>query len=99
MSLLLNPAPKDFSGPAPQIALLFEGPLSSPALRIDAAPLANALAARAIVRESARIESYEFDIHERAFFYQRLLSERRRESERLKAEAEAAAQKTPNSSD
>ena len=99
VSLLLNPAPKDFSGPAPQIALLFEGPLSSPSLRIDAATLANALAARAIARESARIESYEFDIHERAFFYQRLLSERRRETERLKAEAEAAAQKAPNSAD
>ena len=72
-------------------------------MQIDAAALANALAARAIQRESARIESYEFDIHERAFFYQRLQSERRREAERLKAQAEAAAaaaaQKAPNSAD
>ena len=96
LSLLLNPAPKDFSGPAPQIALLFQGPFQ-PCLRIDAAALANALAARAIVRESERI-TYEFDIHERAFFYQRCCrsGDANRNGSR---EAEAAAQKTPNSSD
>jgi uncharacterized protein involved in outer membrane biogenesis len=100
LSLVLNPAPKDLSGPAPQIALLFQGPFSSPSVQIDAAALANALAARAILRESARIESYEFDVHERAFFYQRLLSERRREAERLsKEKTEAAAQKPPNPAD
>ncbi len=105
LDLPLSPPPKGFSGPAPLIALTFEGPLSAPAEKIDAAALANALAARAIERESARIEAYEFDAHERAFFYQRLSSERRREAERLKAEAEAqaaaaaAAQKAPNSAD
>ncbi len=99
LSLALNPPPKDFSEAAPQITLLFQGPFSSPSVQIDAAALTNALAARAILRESARIDSYEFDIHERAFFYQRLLSERRREAERLSQEkAEAAAQKASNPS-
>ncbi|MGO9674786.1 MAG: AsmA family protein [Methylocella sp.] len=98
LSLALSPLPKDFSGPTPEITLLFEGSLSNPSVRIDAAALVNALAARAILRGSARIESYEFDIHERAFFYQRLLSERRRETERRKASA-SALQKAPNSAD
>ena len=51
----------------------------------------NAVAARAIARASARIEAYEFDVRERAFFNERLQSERRREQDRLKAEADAKA--------
>ncbi|MGH6797602.1 MAG: hypothetical protein ACREDI_04380, partial [Roseiarcus sp.] len=98
LTFAVNAPPKDWSGPPPRIAVLIKGPLSAaPTVEIDAAALANGLAARAIAQESARIESYEFDIHERAFFYQRLLSERRREQERLSAAAEAAAgeQTTP----
>jgi hypothetical protein len=98
LTFALNAPPKDWSGPPPRIAILIRGPLSAaPTVEIDAAALANGLAARAIAQESARIESYEFDIHERAFFYQRLLSERRREQERVRAAAEAAAesQKAP----
>ncbi len=91
LTFALSAPPKDWSGPPPQIAVLVKGPLSAaPAVDVDAAALANGLAIRAIAQESARIESYEFDIHERAFFYQRLLSERGREQERLGAAAEAA---------
>jgi uncharacterized protein involved in outer membrane biogenesis len=94
VTFVLNAPPKNWSGPAPQITLNLKGPLSSPTAQIDAAAFANELAARTIMRESARIESFEFDIHERAFFYQRLLSERRREKERLAQEdaGTAAAQ-------
>lgn len=81
----LRPPPKNWDGPPPQITLNLKGPWSNPVMQIDAAALANALAARSIARESAQIELYEFDIHERAFFNQRLLSERRREREKTEA--------------
>ncbi|MEJ0094246.1 MAG: AsmA family protein [Methylocella sp.] len=95
VTFVLNAPPKDWSGSAPQITLYLKGPLSNPVPQLDAAAFANELAARAIMRESARIESYEFDIHERAFFYQRLLSERRWEKERLKAAEDAKAATPP----
>ncbi len=96
LTFVLKAPPKDWSGPPPQVAVLIKGPFTgAPAVEIEAAALANALAARAILRESARINSYEFDIHERAFFYQRLLSERRREQERLKAAEAVSAQTAP----
>lgn len=100
LNLVLNALPKDWSGSAPEVSVVIKGPLSAPSVQIDAAALANALSTRAILRESARIESYEFDAHERAFFYQRLLSERRRERERVHAAEDAsAAQKPPRPAD
>lgn len=92
LTIALNAPAKDWSGPPPQIALTFKGrPLSHPIREIDATAFANALAARAIARESARIDAYQFDIHERAVFNERLLSEQQRERERLKKEEEAGA--------
>ncbi len=76
--------PRNWSGPPPQISLGWRGVIADPAPMIDAAAFVNALAARAIARESARIEAQEFDVHEHAFFMNRLESERRRETERLK---------------
>ncbi len=76
--------PRNWSGPPPQVILGWHGALSDPMQTIDAATFVNALAARAIARESARIEAQEFDVHEHAFFMNRLESERRRETERLK---------------
>jgi hypothetical protein len=87
--LTLGNLPKDWKGPPPQISLVSKGPLANPARQFETATFVNALAARAIARESARIELQEFDLHERAFFYQRLQSERRREQERLRAEEQA----------
>jgi hypothetical protein len=94
LAFILTPPPKEFAGKdqggqPPRIALLWKGPFSNPAVEIDAAALANTLAARAILHAGARIESYEFEIHERAFFYERLRSERRREAERVGAAAKA----------
>ncbi|WP_036257813.1 AsmA family protein [Methylocapsa aurea] len=85
----LNRPAKDWDGRAPSITLKLKGPWSKPVREIDAASFANALAARAILRESARIEAFEFDVRERAFFHQRLLSERRRAQERIKMEEAA----------
>jgi hypothetical protein len=85
MRLSFGNLPKNWQGPAPQIGVDWKGPLASPSRTFDAATFTNALAARAIARESARIEIQEFDQHERIVSYQRLQSERRRERERLKA--------------
>jgi hypothetical protein len=89
LGLVLLALPKDWQGAPPRVALNFKGPLTSPVRTIEDASFVNALAARAIAREAARIQAYEFDLHERAFFNQRLQSERRREQERLKAEDDA----------
>lgn len=60
--------PADWKGPAPQISLVLEGKPEAPVRRIEAASLVNALAARAIERESLRVELLEIDIRERALF-------------------------------
>ncbi len=83
-ALSLVHLPKNWSGPPPQVTLAWKGNVFNPLQTIDAATFVNALAARAIARESARIEAQEFDVHEHAFFLNRLESERHRETERLK---------------
>ncbi|HEY5226479.1 MAG TPA: AsmA family protein [Methylovirgula sp.] len=87
--LSLAVLPKNWSGPQPSISLVSAGPLNHPVRTIESGIFVNTLAARAIARESARIEAQEFDIHEQAFFYNRLKSERRREDERTKAADDA----------
>ena len=87
----LDALPKGWSGPAPSIVLVYSGPVRSPKRRYETGAFINAVATRALARESARLDAYEFDIKERAYFNQRLASERRREQDRLQAEAEARA--------
>lgn len=88
-TLSLIVLPKDWHGSVPQIGLSTTGPINAPSRTIDSGAYLNALAARAIARESARIQAQEFDIHEQSFFYNRLKSERARTAERQKA-ADAA---------
>ncbi len=88
-ALSLAAVPKNWNGALPQVALSWNGNIASPTQSLDAAAFVNALAARAIARQSARIQAQEFDVHEHAFFLNRLQSERRREAERLKAEEDA----------
>ena len=73
----------------PAIETRFVGPPRAPMRTIETATLTQALAARAIAREQARIEAFEFDIRERAFFYRRLKSDRARDDARRRAEDEA----------
>ncbi len=89
LDLALMSLPKDWQGAAPRLALEFKGPLTNPVRTIESANFVNTLAARAIAREAARIQAYEFDLHERAFFNQRLQSDRRHDEEQRKAEEEA----------
>ena len=63
--------PKNWNGAPPQVAALWRGPLAAPQRDLDAGTYINALAARAIARESARIEALEADLRERAFFARR----------------------------
>lgn len=87
----LKTLPKNWTGTAPSIGVTLSGPFAAPRRFWDVGNFINAVAARAIARESARIEAYEFDVRERAIFNQRLQSERRREQDRRKAEADAKA--------
>ncbi len=63
--------PKNWNGTPPQIAALWRGPLIAPQRDLEAGVFVNALAARAIARESARIEALEADMRERALFARR----------------------------
>jgi hypothetical protein len=88
-ALSLAAVPKNWNGALPQVALSWNGNIADPMQSLDAVTFVNALAARAIARQSARIQAQEFDVHEHAFFLSRLQSERRREAKRLKAEEDA----------
>ena len=87
----LHALPKDWSGPTPSIVVTQSGPIGAPRRSFDVTAFLDTVAARAIARESARVEAYEFDIRERALFNARLQSDHRREQDRLKAEADAKA--------
>jgi hypothetical protein len=82
-SLTEKDLPKDWKAPLPQITLGFAGSPTRPSRSIEAGAFLNALAERAISLESTRLENFEFDLHEQAFFRERLRSERRREQENL----------------
>ena len=83
--LTLTALPRNWNDVPPQVALEWTGPLESPVRNIDATSFVNALAARAIARETARIEAQEFDVHEHAVALARLESARRQEADRLQA--------------
>ncbi len=92
--------PKDWSGAAPVATLIWQGRPGAMQRSVDAGPLLNAISARAIAREAARVEALEADIRERAYFNRRakafeFIRRRDREleiyfDERRRAEAEEA---------
>ncbi len=88
VGLTLVALPKDWQGPPPRLVVNFKGAPGNPARSIEAVGFVNTLAGRAIARETARIQAYEFDAHERAVFNQRLQTERRHDAE-VKAEEDA----------
>lgn len=92
----LKPPPR-WTGEAPRIRIVASGPLDKPQRGIEAAALLNALSARAIARETARIEALEADIRERAFFNRRQrmdqwVRQREREIAAFRAERERQEQ-------
>ena len=91
VDLAARDLPKTWGGPVPRVALLFKGPIAASTLTptIEIGPFLNVMAERAIARDSARIQAFEFDAHERAVANQRLAYAKRRDAERLKAEDDA----------
>jgi uncharacterized protein involved in outer membrane biogenesis len=71
-TLTLDQSIKFWSGPPPRISVVSRGPLMAPAREIDAASFVNGLQARAIARDTERIEMLDADIRERAFVNRRL---------------------------
>jgi hypothetical protein len=63
--------PKDWVGAAPVATLIWQGKPDAMQRSVDAGPLFNAISARAIAREAARVEALEADIRERAYFNRR----------------------------
>ncbi len=85
-------SPKDWVGAPPQVGVVWTGPFANPARDIDAATLVNGIAARAIARDQTRIQDFQDDIRERAFFAGRLRTiEAEQQAARDKAKAEADA--------
>jgi len=78
-----GPPPAGWRGEWPTVDVRWSGLKGAPRRSVDAGALVQALAARAIAREQARIEAFEFDVRERQFFYRRLRSERAREAARI----------------
>jgi hypothetical protein len=97
--------PRAWDGAPPQATIQWKGPLASPARNVDAASLGNALSARAIARETARVEALQADIRERAFFNRRMkglefLRQRDREIAAYEAEqARLAAEEAKRAAD
>lgn len=107
LEIVAGAAPAKWTEPNPRVRIAWSGPAQKTARSIDAASLVNGLSARAILRESARIEALEADIRERAMFNRRLRADewrRQREveirawqaeqerQERLRVEAERRAE-------
>jgi hypothetical protein len=88
--LTLTALPHTWSGAPPQVGVAWTGSLEAPVRNLDVTSFVNALAARAIVRETARIAAQEFDLHERAVALNRLQAPRRQEAERQQASADVA---------
>ncbi|MDB5642783.1 MAG: putative AsmA-like C-terminal region [Hyphomicrobiales bacterium] len=94
---------KDWTGGAPVATLVWQGRPGAIQRAVDAGPLFNAISARAIAREAARVEALEADIRERAYFNRRakafeFIRRRDREvavylDEQRRAEAEDARRK------
>lgn len=62
-----SPLPRDWAGSPPQITIIDRDGNRD----LDAGAFVNALASRAIAREAARIEAFEADVRERAYFARR----------------------------
>jgi uncharacterized protein involved in outer membrane biogenesis len=71
INLQAQTQPKGWSSLPPQAQIIWKGTWANPTRTIDVAALSNVLSARAIARESARLEALEADIRERAAFARR----------------------------
>lgn len=84
-------SPPGWTGSPPQAGIVWQGPVSAPVQRLDATSLLNGLASIRLTQELDRIDVFEQDARERAFFSRRLRSER----DRAAAEASPPAAPAP----
>ena len=75
LAMTLTAVPKDWVGALPQVRIGLRGPLAAPRRELETGGFVAGLAARAIARDTARIEALEADIRERAFFNRRRKSD------------------------
>jgi hypothetical protein len=92
-TVTLRTPPKDWVGTPPTLTVTWKGPFAAPARDIDAATLVNGIAARAIARDQARIEAFQDDVRERAFFARRLRQIEAEQQEKAAAQQKEAMQK------
>jgi hypothetical protein len=92
LDIISRHPPPNWTGPAPRVRLVWSGPPEKASRTIDAASLVNGLSARAIVRESARIEAFEADIRERSMFNRRLRADEWRRQREVEIRAFLAEQ-------
>lgn len=84
LEIVSRTTPPRWTDPNPRARIVWSGLPDEASRSIDSAALVNGLSARAILRESARIEALEADIRERAMFYRRMRADewrRQREGE------------------
>ena len=70
-NLIASALPKDWMEPPPRVNVIWKGGFEAPVREVEAGTFVNALSARAIARETMRIDALEGDIRERAFFSRR----------------------------
>ncbi|MBX9757129.1 MAG: AsmA family protein [Beijerinckiaceae bacterium] len=92
LDIISRHAPPNWTGASPRVRIVWSGPLDKASRAIDAASLVNGLSARAIVRESARIDAFEADIRERSMFNRRLRADEWRRQREVEIRAFLAEQ-------
>ncbi len=85
-----NP-PADWTGRPAQVGVTWQGPFTDPVREVDAAALVNGIAARAIAKDQARIEAFQDDVRERAFFARRLKAIEAEQAQQGRDKAEDAS--------
>lgn len=90
----LKTPPAEWLGPPPRLTFLWKGPWERPERSVDAATFLNGLSARALAINLQKLEEFDADVRERAFFNRRLKVVREHAAEeRRAAEAQAAEER------
>ena len=89
-SMSVDPGEDKVIGAAPEVGILFDGPLDSPVRYIDVTPLLGYLTVRAFEKEVERIEALQAEILEKEFHQRQLKRQRLEAAARERAAQEAA---------
>lgn len=98
-AMTLKATPTDWLGPRPRFTLIWSGPWTAPRRTLEASTFFNGLSARALTINLQKLEEFDAEVRERAFFNRRLkvirehAAEERRAAEAKAAEAKAAEER------